>query len=503
MKASYYRRKWEGIKNSTVTPDELRMLSRQIACSYLDQYLQTCSHDSGLIDLLCEMTTFSDDPELAAPGTQALFNIIIEGLCDDFEELQTDTYNMVMAQIISYCRGIPAGRDLDLSLKEFNIHSYDDLLERIRYIRLSSRPLPERTKIKKIVLLSRVTIGADIAITSVILQRLKKIFPSAGIVILGSSKLREVYGGDPEITIREVPYARRGDLLERLSVWHSVLNIITGETGAFSADETILVDPDSRLSQLGVLPLVPAENYYFFDSRSAVPFNSRMSMVELTNSWMDSLGSEQDFCYPKVWLRTPDIGKASAFCSSLRKSGAKKIIAVNFGVGGNRRKKLGSGLEGKLLMSLLKEPDTVILLDKGFGDEEVSHINSLIDSVQEQGRRAEHADLASSRGHEISHGLIGIQSSIGEMAALIASCDEFIGYDSACQHIAAASGTPCVTIFAGSNNMRFVRRWSAHGRGECGIVHVDTLNDPALIDVDNIISRVMVLRETHKGAAGQ
>ncbi len=83
---------------------------------------------------------------------------------------------------------------------------------------------------------------------------------------------------------------------------------------------------------------------------------------------------------------------------------------------------------------------------------------------------------------------------MGEIAALIGQCDEFIGYDSACQHIAAAVQTPAVTIFAGSNDMNFVRRWSACGNVPHKIVHVDTLTDPQNINTNEVISRIMAER---------
>ena len=92
---------------------------------------------------------------------------------------------------------------------------------------------------------------------------------------------------------------------------------------------------------------------------------------------------------------------------------------------------------------------------------------------------------------DITQGIVGLETRIGEFAAIIAQCDEYIGYDSAGQHIAAAVETPCLTIFAGSNNMRFLRRWSAFGQNSCQIVHVDTLNDPNAIDIDGIIIRIM------------
>jgi ADP-heptose:LPS heptosyltransferase len=344
-------------------------------------------------------------------------------------------------------------------------------------------------------ILSRVTIGADIAITSIIIQRLHTLFPEAQIVLMGGSKLEEVYGANPLIHFREVPYSKKGGLLDRLASWHSVLQIIEDETDGHQKEEVILIDPDSRLSQLGVLPLVSSDRYYFFDSRSDSSLNRTMSMPELTNDWISRLTGRKAFCYPEVWIPERSIKKAAALCQGLRAKGTKKIIAVNFGVGGNARKSVSRELEDKLLLTLLKEPGTLILLDKGFGEEETEYINTLIDGIKNRGYDTAHRDLASEESCMIRHGIIGIKSSIGEMAALIKHCNEFVGYDSACQHIAAAVQIPCITIFAGSNNMRFIRRWSAHGPKESDIVHVDTLTDRSMIDIDDIINRVMHLRE--------
>ena len=495
MKSYSYRDKWSALIKQGCDRDQLVRLSRQVAYSFLDYYLKDCRYEKDYIDLLCEMTTFSEDSQLSNPGAHALFGIIIETLCDDFEELQTATYNKVMTQVISYCRNIPAGRELDVTLKEFGIHSSEDLLGRITRIRANSNSLSTQKRLRKILLLSRVTIGADVAVTSVIIQRLTRIFPEAEIVLIGQEKLEEVYGGDPGIKVRKVPYSKKGSLLARLSGWHHVLQVIKEEIATCPLEETILVDPDSRLSQLGVLPLIPLDNYFFFDSRSDTSLNRTMSMAELANSWLDNLIGEGDLCCPKVWIPKAYLERATRFCRWLRDNGAHKIIAVNFGVGGNPRKKVGRSLEEKLLLTLLGEPNTVILLDKGFGDEELLYANSLIDKIESQGYSVRHTLLGSKNDEKINWGIIGLQSGIGEVAALIAQSDEFIGYDSACQHIAAALGTPCITIFAGSNNMRFIRRWSAYGPNSCHIVHVDTLTDPGLIDVDDIIIRIMHVRK--------
>ncbi|MCD6274353.1 MAG: glycosyltransferase family 9 protein [Deltaproteobacteria bacterium] len=494
MPDSSYRKKWSELKKENIRPENLVRLSRQIAYSFLDLYLKDCHYEEDFIDLLCEMMTFSKNPQLNNPGTQALFEIIIERLCDDFETLQTETYNRVMTQVISFCRTIPEGSELNNRLKKFMIHSDDDMLQRINSIRLNGNKLANKGFIKKILILSRVTIGADVAITSIIIQRLAELYPDAEIVLIGNSKLKEVYGANSNIRIEGILYSRKGGLMPRLSSWHRVLEIIERETASVHPDNIALIDPDSRLSQLGVLPLIPENNYFFFDSRSDTSFNKKMSMVELTNRWLDDITDNMGFNFPKVWIPDEYLQVSGKLFNDLRNNGAENIIVANFGVGGNSRKSVGKNLEKKLLITLLQKPNTVILLDKGFGDQETLSINALIAEIDKQGYPTRHSTFGSTKKELINWGVIGIESGIGEIAALIAMSEEFIGYDSACQHISAALGTPCLTIFAGSNNMRFIRRWSAHGPNRCSIVHVDTLTDPRAVEMDDIITRIMQLR---------
>ncbi|MBW2195498.1 MAG: hypothetical protein JRF37_07985 [Deltaproteobacteria bacterium] len=115
---SLYQNEWLRLKKEGCTSDELTRLVRRIAYSFLDSYLKDCSYEKDYIDLLCDMTTFSKQNDLGA-AAQALFGIIIERLCDEFEELQTLTYNRVMAQVISFCRRIPSGKALNRELRAF------------------------------------------------------------------------------------------------------------------------------------------------------------------------------------------------------------------------------------------------------------------------------------------------------------------------------------------------------------------------------------------------
>ena len=90
-----------------------------------------------------------------------------------------------------------------------------------------------------------------------------------------------------------------------------MLNIIQQELAVCPLDNTILVDPDSRLSQLGVLPIIPPDHYYFFDSRSDVSFAANMAMAQLTNAWLDKVTGVHDFRYPGVWLVPGPMQKAA------------------------------------------------------------------------------------------------------------------------------------------------------------------------------------------------
>jgi hypothetical protein len=217
-------------------------------------------------------------------------------------------------------------------------------------------------------------------------------------------------------------------------------------------------------------------------------------MGALTNNWLDLVSGQAAFCYPCLWPAGKDRRAAAEFCRRLQKTGARRLIAVNFGVGGNLRKKVGQPFELRLLNRLLEEPDTIVLLDKGFGEEESSNTGWLMERMQKQGHQVHASDIHTPPRVRPGCGLIGLHLNIGQLAALIDNCDEYIGYDSAGQHMAAALSVPSVTVFAGSNSMRFIQRWAALGPGSRHVVHVDTLTDPGAIDFDEVIGRVMTAR---------
>lgn len=492
MKPSYYRDKWAALRGAAVDLNALSDLTKRVADSFMDYYYQDGHYEAGYIDLLCEMATSFEQTELNGLVCSIFFGSIVEGLCDDYEDFQFEIYARLMSQVVSYCRKLEAGKELDGHLNRFRLASTEDLVKRACEIHTQIRPFDARDKnVRKIFILSRITVGADVAIVSVIAQRLASIFPEARIIIMGSLKLKEMFGGSPRIRIRQLRYERRGGLLERLASWRSALEVLAEETAGGESGRTLLIDPESRISQLGVLPLVERDNYLYFNSHSNSHSADSSCMAELANRWMDKVFGPSDFCYPRVWPEPGVLARAGKLKESLLRSGCRRITAVNFGVGGNPRKRLGLAFETKLISELLKEPDTVVILDKGFGAEEAANSRKITGQLAGKGHPVHHAGPGGLEPAGFAHGVLAAECTIGEISALISVSDDFIGYDSACQHIAAALAVPTITIFAGSNNPRFVQRWSACGDTTCKIIHVNTLAGSENVDPDEIVTRVM------------
>ena len=145
-------------------------------------------------------------------------------------------------------------------------------------------------------------------------------------------------------------------------------------------------------------------------------------------------------------------------------------------------------------MRLLQDQQVKILLDMGFGEEEQSRNKKILNRAEASGISIARTNFSQLEKTDASARLVGIECSIGEIGSLICQSDEFIGYDSACQHIAAALGVLTCTVFAGSNNVRFIRRWRACGPNVSEIVFVDTLSKDREIDTEEVVTRVLNFR---------
>jgi ADP-heptose:LPS heptosyltransferase len=333
----------------------------------------------------------------------ALFGILAEGLADRFEPALCEVYADLFAQAIP---GADAAR-----------------YRRVR------RPRAVAIEPRTVFVLSRVTLGADVAVTSVLLDAAKQRFPRAQIVFAGPAKNYELFAADPRIAHAPVAY-RRGTLPERVAVRHDLEALL-------AAPDALVIDSDSRLTQLGLLPVCPEDRYHLFESR-AYGGSTSASLPQLAAAW-----AEETF----------GIAGAKPYIALADAPAHRGVIAVSLGVGENPAKRIPDPFEENLL-ALLAESGAEICIDKGAGGEEAARVER---AIARSGARATFWD-----------------GSFAGFAAIVAAARLYVGYDSAGQHVAAAAGVPLISVFAGFPTPRMFERWRPAGN----VIRIDN-PDPA------------------------
>jgi hypothetical protein len=381
-------------------------LASTSADSLAQQLLEHCLNGTPWPDRLLS--------ELLDGGDHALFRIVVEHLGDLFEPRLCDVYAGLFAEVIA--RRIP----------ELHAEHLLARYERVRQPRVFDR---DPAAIRNVFVLSRVTLGADVAITSVLLDAAKQRFSNARIWFVGPQKNWELFQADPRLSHLAIAYGRSGTLDDRLSIWPEL-------RAAVSQPASIVIDPDSRLTQLGLLPLSAEDDYYFFESRSYAA-DSGQPLSALAARWAtETFGDVQPHPYISTGLA------ADRF-----------VTTVSFGVGENPNKRVADPFEQELLAKLPRP----VLIDKGAGGEEAE--------------RVDRAVAAAGSGIEVWNG------SFAGFAAHIAKSKLYVGYDSAGGHVAAACGVSLVSIFAGFASERTFQRWRPTGKGPIQIVRADTTPD--------------------------
>ncbi len=417
--------------------------------------------DYELLTRLCRLA--ARDDEQADDAVCGIFCGIIEPLCDDFSRAGVEIGNEVLTRIIAFVRQTPQGRELDRLLTERGFHRPEDIIKRYKSIsrpRILSR---ERKKAaRKVIVLSRVTTGADIAITSVIVHRLRRSLPRAEIILIGPRHLPSLF---PELdNCRTIPfvYKNGGRLFEKMTSWPPLLKIIGMETENDPEDAVLLFDPDSRLTQLGLLPLLDDASTCYFPSRSWQPGPGESGCLSsLTSQWLNRLLDERQEIPPYLVLHNEGHGY-NTFCQGLKARGCKFIMVINLGVGNNPCKKISRWFEDQLIMKLVREPGTILILDRGHGRKESSQTDAILALARKNGVKTDSltAEDITAAAPSFNSGILAFDGSIDALGKMICAADCFVGYDSCGQHLAAATGTPAVIIFAGAPSARFIERWA-------------------------------------------
>ena len=459
---------------TTMTPPQ------ELAAAYLEQFRRDGGSDSTQIDQLCELAT-SPDASVALAASGAIFGGVAEFLADRFEPSLCDLYVRFFSRVVDYCRRLPEGQALDDCLGGFGLRSEQDLLDRAHGVRhAAAREEINKTPLKKILVLSRVTLGADVAVTSIVLDRMKRLSTRAEIVLLGGPKTAALFASDGRIQAVDVDYQRSGTLLERLNAWTSLVQVVEAQLSGLSEEQYLIVDPDSRLTQLGLLPLTRDDRgYRFFESRSYQAERPDPLSI-LTGEWLNEVfGPGDEPAYPFVRLAARETLRGA----SLRRSIREPLASVNLGAGDRAAKRVGDPFEKDLLLSLLEKGYRVVL-DRGAGDEELRRSKRLTDSLVEEGVTVGNVPRHQPRDGPPA-GVMVWEGSLSGFAGYVSASDLYVGYDSAGGHVAAALGRPVVTVFAGATTERMMERWSPWGRNRTGVVAVRGGSTP-----DEVLERV-------------
>jgi hypothetical protein len=344
---------------------------------------------------------------------RSLLRIVVERLADLFDPRLCDVYASLFSRVI------------EILMPEYDAEA---LITRYEQIRQTRQCIIEP---RNVFVLSRVTLGADVAVTSVILDALKRRFSESAIHFIGSRKNYELFATDSRIRLTELPYPRSGSLRERIA-----------SAPRIDDPDAIVVDPDSRLSQLGLIPVCDDSRYFFFESR-AYGGDSDDSIVRLTQRWCEEIffvSNARPYIAPECAPMSGD-------------------IAVSLGVGDNPEKRLSDPFEENLLCALSATGRSVVV-DEGAGGSEA-------DRVQ---RIASQLGLATWRG------------AYAPFASMISQASLYVGYDSAGQHVAAACGVPLVSVFAGFPSDRMFQRWLPTGPGKIAVIKVQDRNTADVLE---------------------
>lgn len=357
----------------------------------------------------------SRDPGLAAAAARALIGTVVEELSDRFDRSLAACYVDLFS------------RAMEAVSPRFSAE-----FVRRRYADLAAAPARAVARLDaapdEVIVLSRITLGADIAVTSVFLDALHTRFPHATIWFAGPEKNYALFAGLDWVKHWPVDYPRGASLAARLAVSDSF-------EGAFDLGNTWILDPDSRISQLGLLPIAPLNATLFFESRTWGG-ESSASIGELAALWCaEYLGVPQ----AKPLLApapTPETGQTPRAdippCP---------YACISLGVGNNESKRMSPAFEARL-MRMLGDTGLHLVIDAGAGGAEGAAVRAAIAAASLNESQVQILD-----------------GTFAEFCHAIRAARFYVGYDSAGQHAAAAMRVPGITIFKGFANEKMFQRW--------------------------------------------
>ncbi|WP_214414777.1 glycosyltransferase family 9 protein [Sphaerisporangium fuscum] len=384
-------------------------------------------------------------------GARWFFGEIIEPICDSFDPDVQHLHDRLMAYVLA-----EAARRNPLLVDEVDIAH----VAATRDSTLAAR------RPALCVIPSRVTIGADVTVTGTIAAVVRAAWPEVPLALLGSVKhLEPLLGQFSGTEVWNHPYPRHGTIQERIRAWSGAARAVRAWQARYPHAELLVLDPDSRLTQLGLLRLGTGRvGVRIFSGRHTATWDRR-DLGALAADWARAVvGLPREAAVgPRIMLPDAETAWGSAIVKSVRDRCGLPVVVVSLGVGGKDTKGLSPREEVDVLRRVSER--AAILLDTG--------------GTAEEERRAREAAYAwgSRTGGRVwcfsrqdgdpepaLHGLgLIVGATVADVGGLLAAADGYVGYDSAFQHVAAALGVPAVALFVEAPSDVFVDRWRPEG----------------------------------------
>ena len=287
-----------------------------------------------------------------------------------------------------------------------------------------------RTKSVERILIIKPSSMGDIIHALPVLATLRKCYPKAEITWIVKNKFSDLLSGNPDLT-DIIPFDNN-NFLQLISILRKRdFDVALDIQGLFRSG--ILAYFSKASHKIGFSKINSRELSYMFYNHRVIPPQKAVHVVDKNLSLLEPLGISE-FTYDfKIPISTQDLNFAKIFFASRKLVPKKdKIIMLN----------LGAGWPTKRWPS----EKFISLADKLTG-----HINAKIIMSWGPQEKEIIENIKSSENNRIT---IMPQSTIKQLAAIIKSCDLFVGSDTGPTHLAAALEVPVVGLYGPSDPER-------------------------------------------------
>ena len=422
---------------------------------------------------------FSGNRAVATEASRVVLSQIVQPLVDRFCQDACDCLAVFMAEAVHAPRS-PIGS----AIAELGYPTPEHLFERYRMLeRGELEKQVDSDDVEKAVLISRADLKGDIAATGPILSCAMRAFENADIEIVGPRTNCLLIGPSYRLERSVVSFSHNGTLGNQLRAWVRLRAKVASAIQGYDSGRWLVVDPDSWMTQFGLLPVADDRYCRYFDSRSYAE-QSTATMAVLASEWGNQWFFWGGFdALPFIVLGYgPENG---SFCLSRESRG--KLAGVSFSVDGHEEARLGADFEDRL-MELLRRRGYQTVFDTG---READDRTNALERIRAFGGSKSHLKVASDASNNRAQ-LLTCGNTIPNFSGWAKLASVYIGYDSAISHAVGSVGVPSLHLSVGAPNSTYRFRWTPTSYSEVVTIPADNSSDgPAVLNrIETELNRI-------------